>query len=327
MKKEDIEFIKKIKSSCLNNAKNFIDASLKLDDHPNIQFHLAILALEEIGKVKIYQIQIINKTYGGVSNIGDSIDDHSRKLFSALIDINGLEKIMDNWKLIPNMKNIVSVIHNKRLKCLYVEPENDKLPMDVVTKEEAKNMIELAKFMIKKEELLEFNEDEGIDIDLNWFLDSKENTEKSRFIFSKVAVKKISEFENVREWIRWLRMEFEKEEIELKKLTEREMGVKKINLKDAKNEKWKIKVKIFSYSHSIRQKVINAWNKKDSLIKLYSTKNNNEFIFELVAPLTIHAMALFDYTLNYTKFFLLSLNIGTLGYFWYYLPHLTKRFY
>ena len=326
MKKEDIKQIKKIKEACIENARNFIASAEKIE-YPNIQFHLAILAIEEIGKINICFHKIINKTLGGKIKLNENIDDHARKLFTVLFNLGGIEKIILDPKKLPNLKNIARNIHNKRLKSIYVDPESDQVPINIIPKKEAKEMMDFAKLVIEREERYIVKEKEENDEEFKWFMNASEDQDLSKFILRKSCFKKLNDFKEIRDWIKWIRKEFEKQKNELHQIGIKELSVKEIKVTESKKKKWKIKIRIFSHSHSVRQKVINRWNSKDSSIKLYATNKKNEFIFELTAPITIHATLIFDYTLNYTKVFLISLNIGTMGYFWYYLPHMTKRFY
>ena len=326
MKKEDFKKIKKIKEACIENAKNLIETAKKIDS-PNIQFHLSILAIEEIGKINICFHKILNKSLEGKIRLNENIDDHARKLFTVLFDLGGIEKIVSDPKTLPDLQSIAKNIHNKRLKSIYVEPESCQVPKNIINKKEAKEMIDFAQFVIEREERYILKEKEGNDEDFIWFMKASEDKELNQFIFRKSCFEKLNEFKEMGDWIKWIRNEFEKQKHELHQISMEELGVKEIKVTESKKKKWKIKIRIFSYSHSVRQKVINKWNSKDSSIKLYATNKKNEFIFELTAPITTHVTSIFDYTLNYTKVFLISLNIGTMGYFWYFLPHMTKRFY
>jgi len=85
LNKEKIEKIKIIKKDCLENCKNFIEAAKKLDEFPNIKFHLALLAIEEIGKIHLYWRNFLDKDDLKHNQTPKKIDDHEVKIYLALL--------------------------------------------------------------------------------------------------------------------------------------------------------------------------------------------------------------------------------------------------
>lgn len=324
MNKTDFNELKKLKNACINNAKNFIEAAEKLTDYPNIQFNLSILAIEEIGKAKINNMAFISKSLGReISNKYD-IDDHIKKLFIVFIDLHRINNIMFDWNKIPDVQKITKNIHFKRLKAIYVEPTN-LTPFNIISKEEAAEIIDFSRYVIKAEELYELDESDNDDTDLIWFINLEGDEEKRSFIFKKSNFEKLNEFQSIRDWLHWLKNEYDRLQKEYSDLINTEMVVKKIKYDDIEKPKWKIRYRIFTNTHIIKQKNINFFNERNEFYKLYSVKNKNEFIFELYVPKSIHLTNLLQYSLNYTHIFLLSLNIGSLGFFWYCIPDMTKK--
>jgi AbiV family abortive infection protein len=108
-------------AACYTHATDLINAAARLlkdPATPNLSYHLALLALEEIGKARLI---------GGRAAVGSARDsawmdkwlsNHSRKLLWALWTPFG--------KIDPanfsEAKVIAERLHAQRLACLYVDP-------------------------------------------------------------------------------------------------------------------------------------------------------------------------------------------------------------
>src|SRR5712675_513494 len=73
--------------ACFSHARDLLRAAKRvLDDEklPNIAFHLATLALEEIGKASLLGSRDVVRAYDGDTTFADNrLDDHVFKLFWA----------------------------------------------------------------------------------------------------------------------------------------------------------------------------------------------------------------------------------------------------
>ena len=94
---------------------------------------------------------------------------------------------------------------------------------------------------------------------LIWFLETSENPEKKKMLLGSKSMEKLAELGSARDWINWLKEVFDQNEVENRKLAEQELQRKRPEGEDALEEKWKITIRLYSASHSIRQKVLNKW--------------------------------------------------------------------
>ena len=96
-------------------------------------------------------------------------------------------------------------------------------------------------------------------------------------------MEKLAELGSSRDWINWLKETFDQNEEENRKLAEQELQRKRPEGQEALEEKWRITIRLYSASHSIRQKVLNTWNNASDWIKLTSVSgpmHKNELLLE-----------------------------------------------
>ena len=75
-------------SACVTNARALLESAKAVEriGHHNIAYHLATLALEELGKREIYQLQDAAKWIGDPPAWQiNAVQDHVRKLFLVLL--------------------------------------------------------------------------------------------------------------------------------------------------------------------------------------------------------------------------------------------------
>jgi len=198
--------------ACLVNAGKLIEAA-KVSSKPgshHIAYHLAALALEEIGKSSMVFMSAISPrpTEEG-EQLGPIkwIDDHERKLFWA-IWLPRRENLRD-WKTIPESLEIARTIHENRLQSLYVDPASPS-PAGI-SAEQASGLISLADARLNMERLKEFGElDDVRKAELQWFFSAIDNPELRRMIFSKGSLDKQAEFgDDFAGWMKWLHQQFD----------------------------------------------------------------------------------------------------------------------
>jgi len=152
-----------------------------------------------------------------------------------------------------------------------------------------------------------------------WFNSIVENKQITDWIFSRHCLNKLKELSNnYNEWVKWLYQENNKNEAECKDIIEKELS-KEISLTQNKGvDKWRFKVKFFSNTHIINQKVLNIWNKDVVKIKFNTAKEKNEIVCQFILTDSIHLTNLEFSGFNFTKILLFSINIATFGHFWFY---------
>ena len=223
-------------------------------------------------------------------------------------------------------------IHKTRLETLYTNPENPLLPQDRMEEEEANCLVRLCETRIKMEKGVELSDvpDEKKLEDFNWFYAASDDPEKRRYFFGKHSLDKLEALGNLFQWMKWHRQEFTKLEEESRELLWLELEKEPIDGIEGDEPKWKVKFRIYSESHSIRPKALNAWNRNSDFIdtmKLHSSNNSSELICELTLPKRVHIRALWNTAQAISSEFVAALNIAMSGLFWWHVEKDRSRFY
>ncbi len=241
----------------------------------------------------------------------------------------GREKITQ--KQIESFQGLSRKIHNTRLQALYVDfdANGPLLPSKSILEPEAQNLIDMATARLEMEKLHEFGEIEETNLKtLNWFLTATSDLEKRNLIFGGKSMEKLSKLGSTNKWIAWLKQEFDKAEQEAMDAMNQELQRKPPGDLTKQEEKWKIKIRLFSSSHSIRPKPLNKWNDLGSWIRLYPVGGKkDQLIAEFTLPKNISVHSLWWAAWGAARRFVVALNIGTFGCFWWYVPEQVSRFY
>lgn len=325
---KDTKDIQKIKEVCLANAESFLSFAErevnKGADH--ICFHLALLALEEIGKSILvtigFTVSIAGKEKGGLEV---AMDDHIKKIFWALWG-GAFRDNKFTKEQIEQSRGLASSLHERRLLSLYTDPNNPTEPTDRLEKGEAERLIKLTRARLELEKLSKMTdkfEDEDVQ-NLTWFFKATEDIDKRKLIFGSVSIKKLEEVQNGKDWIKWLREIFQKNEDEMRKFAEAEIKRQKPSEKEAFNPKYKMRVRIQSQSHSIKNNAFQKWNEGVRDIKIYKSdkKDSNktarsELLIDFSFPKALPLGGLWDHGLFMSKTFVIALNVATKGLFWW----------
>ena len=222
------------------------------------------------------------------------------------------------------------MIHMTRLAGLYVDSDEDGLsiPQQAITPEECDRLIDLATArlgMAEGDKPRTDIADEEIALQ-TWFLKAAEDPEKTRLIFSKSSMSKLGELKDAKAWAKWLKDQFDTAETAARVAVEDELKRSRdLPGKGTKN-KWKIRVRILSASHSIRPKALTAWNKQVEWVKLVSA-TKKELIFELILKDNVPVEGLWWLGWGLARHFVVTLNIGAMGFWWWRLPEQISRYY
>jgi AbiV family abortive infection protein len=318
---------------CLYNSKELLESSKILYENGkfNHSYHLVTLALEEIGKTEIILISQLPPTKESQFNHKKLLDDHIKKLFWAFFGPMFGKDILTKESL-ESTEGLATKIHNSRIQGLYVDLDEDtiSIPQNIDLSEETKKLIDLVEtrldFEIYKNQYVIYKADPEI---LHWFMAATDVDERRKRIMSHSSMKKLVEFGDVKEWIKWLKKLFDNEDEENKKMLESELN-RRTSKKDKKKLKWKIKYRLYSDSHKLKQKELNDWNNYFPYIKLHNIphkKRKNELLVEIIAPKSIHMSQLFNYCWQIQRYFLIAINIGSSGFFWWDIPKYRNKFY
>jgi AbiV family abortive infection protein len=315
--------------ACRSHAQDLFDAAklLREKSFPNLAYHLATLALEELGKAQLIGMKSFAKDDAD-SWYGKQFDDHIKKLFWALWG-QLLAKPPDPKEL-ERLRGIATIIHNNRLRGIYVETaaENFMAPKDAITNDTLAPLMTLVEAKLGLHPSLEGAEYKQEDLDLlNWFSSVADDPEQRRFIFSKASSDKMAAV-GVKEWLTWIRDEVQKASITAMATLQKEMAREFTEGEEGLAEKWELKIRLFSQSHSIRPKPLNQWNDKVIWLKLHPVngkKHHLDAIIKIPKFITIQAVYYVGY--GYSNLLLAALNIASGGLFWWHEPKNLSTFY
>jgi len=325
--------IQLIRESCLSHASDLLRAAKRVIEEeklPNIAYHLAALALEEIGKVGIVGMGQLTYERGQAFPWEKHAQDHIKKLFWALWGPSFGREVITKEQ-IESFLGLAQRIHDTRLSGLYVgiDEDNKVLPRDAVTETDAKNLISLANSRLEMEKCSELSiPTEDLQNNLSWFLAATDDPEKRSLIFGQKSMEKLAELGHPREWITWLKEQFDQAEAEGRTLAEQELRRSQPIGDEATQNKWKLKIRFYTNSHSIRTKPLNWWNGISNWIKLYPVSNKREEILvEFTLPKRIPIQGMWWAGWGIARKFVTAMNIGSMGYFWWYVPEQISRYY
>lgn len=321
------------KNACLQHAEDLLKASNVVfkENLFNIAYHLSVVALEEIGKACLFVVsnmQNLEYTTNRVKNI----DDHIKKIFWALFDIAFTNEIL-TAKTLENYSKIAHVIHDLRLKSMYVDviDGNISIPNASVTEEQAVDMMNLVSARLENEKARNYTEiDEESKKLLEWFLCQTDNPDWSKYLYSRESLEMLSQLHgNAKQWILWLKEKYDKEMEETNKFLETEMNKEEHEVGEETFDKWKIKIRLVSQSHSIRQKTLNKWNEKCDWLKLKQggDAKKKELHVEYTFPNTITLSTLWWVGWAVARRLVVAINIGSGGFVWWQMPKYVDKYY
>lgn len=318
--------------ACIDHARDLLVSAraVQAAGHPNIAYHLATLALEEIGRRHLIAVQsLAAKAPSPPAWPEKHTQDHVKKLFWSFFGGGYFNEEM-TAKALEGMSGTAKDIHFKRLAGLYVESSDDGLgiPHEAITAEETNALINLAAARLavaEGEKLRDHIPAEEIELQ-TWFLKTTEDQHKRRMIFSGGSLSKLAELKDARAWGLWLKSEFDKAEAQSRAAVEEELRRSRDLPTVGSKDKWKMRIRIISASHSIRPKALAKWNKQIDWIKLVSAKKN-ELIFELILRDNVSVEGLWHFGWGIARHFVVALNIGTMGFWWWRMPEQISRYY
>ena len=328
----DIETFKTARAAILVNARSLLRAAEKLagEDVDHVRYHLAVLCLEEVGKVSLIGMRFIAGLTDTEAPL--TVEDHVKKLFWAIWGPSfGREPL--TREQIEQHRGLATHIHDKRLFSLYADPDVPLQPSEKIKGEEADNLVGMARVRLDMENAQEPMSLQVTD-ELRWFLKASDDPEKRRDIFATKSLEKLAELGNARAWVGWLREVYQNHDARMQALIQKEINRTPASDRTSAKPKWRIKFRIYSHSHSIRQKALNVWNERTDFIRLNATgerrfsKNKKD---EIVATInlddSVPVGALWHFGWGIARSFVTALNIGTRGIFWWYVPSDTAGWY
>jgi hypothetical protein len=163
---------------------------------------------------------------------------------------------------------------------------------------------------------------------MTWFFRACDDPQMKIIVFSAGSMAKLAEFDgDPGKWMAWLREYFDETNRANQELAERELNRAEPGKDERDKPKWQIKIRLKSSSHSVRPKPLTNWNQHVNWIKLFPTKNKKEFLVQFTLPKRMQVQEVWAGGLQVSWVFLVAINVGTFGYFWWYLPTFVSRYY
>lgn len=320
------EQLKKVRETCLVSAEALLStAERELDKGVDpICFHLALLALEEVGMSILNTINYMSET-ARTDKEAFATDEHIRKLFWALWGGSMIRNTKWSKESIEQNRFLATTLHERRLETLYTDPQKPVSFDCRIKGGEAKTIVELTRARLEIEKASGLTDLKQGDVEeIAWFFSAVEDTEYGKQIFSLTSLNKLAEVENGREWIRWLREIYRKNESEMREYAEKEMHRKKPEGEEAFVPKYRMRIRIQTPSHSIRNNAFADWNKGVDNIKIVKSDRKDtarltkgEMLIDFTLLKGLHTSYIWEHGLFMAKTVVLAFNVGTLGVFWW----------
>jgi AbiV family abortive infection protein len=327
-----------IREKCLANAESLLSVAERElgKDVDHVCFHLALLAMEEVGKAVMvgasFTVSLADRERG---DFGDDFAYHEKKIFWALWGTS-LKKNNITKEGIEGARDLAKTLHERRMLYLYVDPTGGVDGQAQIKDGEVETLIQMTRARLEIEKLTtmaeEFTE-EDVTM-LKWFFKATQDDDMKKFIFSGASIKKFEELGNGKDWIAWVKSVFDKNEEQMRELAQKEVSRQRPQGSDAETPKYRMTIRIQSQSHSIRDNAFTKWNAgiKDIKLKKSDRKEakkwaKGEMIMELTAPKALQSINLWEYGFFMAKTFINALNVATGGLFWWYIPKDIEKYY
>ncbi len=321
--------------ACVAHARHLVESAKLVmgSGRRNIAYHLATLALEEMGRRELFQLHEMANRFGEAPPWQEkATQDHVKKLFWCLYSIGGLAEVADQNQFFEK-RQAAADIHENRLLGLYVERTelSFNIPMDAISEKQAQAIIRLAEGVVAAGEAEEPRDVPPEEHELQgWLLNAFDDTELRTRILNKESIERLKAADNVASWARSLRSEIEASDAELRKLVEAEMRRTPESLGDADKERWRIQFRLRTASNSIRPKPLKNWNEKVRWIKFHPQQgalSKLELIAEITIGDNIPLRALESVATSFSIQLVMALNLATSGFWWWQLPPNQQKVY
>lgn len=318
---------------CTDHAQDLIDASSAVysGGKSNIAYHLAALALEEVGRHELLILEHgANRQPVPPSWPVKHRQDHVQKLFWAFFGAAFGRQVLTREQL-EEMRDLARFIHETRMVGLYAEDQdgNVQVPRDAIPPAQAENLINIATARLGMARSIDpdapISDD---DRELQWwFLETSLDDRRRQFIFTGPSMTKLAELQDAKAWILWLKEQFDDADARGRAMIEAEL-VRSENLPaTSRKKKWLLRFKLVSASHQVAPRALRGWNEKVEIIKLSSGPTRSELYVDLFFDETMPVERLWYAGWALARRFTVALNIGTRGFWWWHLAEDLSRYY
>jgi AbiV family abortive infection protein len=331
-----LEQVRPIFEACITNADALLCAAKELSkpDQRHVSFHLALIALEEVGKASMLLNELVASIDVGDHDAneasGDEIlikrlDDHEYKLCWALwtpsISAGNLSVAEFH-----QLRALAKELHERRIGSLYVHPSE---PQITITDTDLKNLISVTETRLEMEKGRKLSElDATRQEKLDWFVNATGDEQLKRIVFGAESLSKLKEFGgNSLLWVDWLRQLIDQLNAKNQALLQKELERSQGSSRKMSAPKWRLKLKFHTSTHVIRQKNLTTWNAGSEWLQLYKTSSSRELVVFMTLKDNIPIQTVWQAGLSISNMFLMALSMGSLGYFWWYVPSFVAKYY
>lgn len=329
IEQETIDRYHRFRGLCLLNAAADLNAATLLVGQSvnHVAYHAAILAMEEIGKIFVAYHLLVNKDKHQQEEINFGFDDHIRKLFWAVWGPSLGEEVISKEQITEN-QGMAKRLHEKRLGSLYTALEDTKAAAEKISNDELESLLSFVQARLTLAQMEgEVDVSQWENPDQVWFDIVINDPARRRNIFDEEAQVMLAELGNLRKWMGWLRSKEEKEKAGLAALITAEMQrLPQSDLEKVK-DKWKIKVKLSSPSHTVRANILEEANKHFDGIQLFKGADNQTLLVEFTFGDNVSAKDLWAQGWLISKLFVAALNVCTNAIFYWNIPVDLEKYY
>jgi AbiV family abortive infection protein len=328
----DIPLVEQLRI-CTEHARDLIEAASAVFavGKPNIAYHLATLALEEIGRHELLTLEHSAKRHSNPPSwTVKQRQDHVRKLFWAFFGAAFASQELTGPRL-EEMREFAQFIHTARMAGLYAEDAEGhiQVPSAAIPPEQAQNLINLATARLGM--VRTFDPDAPIadaDRELQqWFLGTVEDDRRREFIFTGPSMAKLADLGDAKQWLLWLKEQFDEADARGREMIETELA-RSQNLPTASTKKkWQLRFKLASPSHQVAPRALRKWNDQVDAIKLVKAPSRNELYVDLYFDERMPVQGLYYSGWAQARRFTVALNIGTRGLWWWHFAKDASRYY
>jgi AbiV family abortive infection protein len=202
-----------IRQTCFDHASDLLAAAERVVADPalpNIAYHLATLALEEIGKAGMVGARAVVGASRDSEWMNKRFDDHIWKLQWAFWT-PGLSTGRIDPKDFEEARGFAQRTHARRIAGLYVNPDDSTsvAPRTAVTMAHATSLLRLARARLELEQAKGEPVVDPVDDNVKWFLETMADEAGKNRLLSGDFIGKHEEFKgDSRAWVVWARKEF-----------------------------------------------------------------------------------------------------------------------
>jgi AbiV family abortive infection protein len=170
--------------ACCSHAQDLTKAASLVFDagYWNVAYHLAALALEEIGKVALLVASSCpERDTQDASKVERRLSDHVTKLFWALWSpLIGQELI--TLEQVDRCRGLAGTIHARRLDGLYVNTDTGAPPRDAIAERDARELLSLAQSRLELASTQHYvTPPRRVSEDMSWLAEAGDDPELRQF--------------------------------------------------------------------------------------------------------------------------------------------------